>query len=72
LNPAPFQTRTAGPIDFVQNVGGTGWDGFSFNAGAATSICVDLASPTNRPIMVGVNRVEVSGSIDLVTLKPCR
>jgi hypothetical protein len=71
LNPAPFATPTAGPITYVQNVGGNGFDGFEFRLAAGARACFNLTAPAGRPVWIGSDRVAASVPVDPTTLQVC-
>jgi hypothetical protein len=71
LTPAPFATPTAGPIAYVQNVGGTGFDGFDFRVALDGEVCFAPALPTNRPVYLGADRVLATTPISLRTFEVC-
>jgi hypothetical protein len=71
LNPAPFATPTAGPISYVQNVGGNGFDGFEFRLAAGARACFNLTAPAGRPVWIGSDRVAASVPVDPTTLQVC-
>jgi hypothetical protein len=71
LNPAPFATPTAGPINYVQNVGGNGFDGFEFRLAAGARACFNLTAPAGRPVWIGSDRVAASVPVDPTTLQVC-
>jgi hypothetical protein len=71
LTPAPFATPTAGPIEYVQNVGATGFDGFDFRVAADGEVCFAPTSPTNRPVLIGAVRLLATTPISLRTFQAC-
>jgi hypothetical protein len=71
LAPAPFATPTAGPIEYIQNVGGTGFDGIDFRVAADGEVCFAPTSPTNRPVYLGADRVVATTPISLRTFIAC-
>jgi hypothetical protein len=71
LSPAPFATPSSGPIDFVQNVGQNGFDGFDLRIPSNAEVCFALTTPTNRPVRMGADRVLVTMPISLRTFSPC-
>jgi hypothetical protein len=71
LNPAPFATPRAGPITYVQNVGGNGFDGFEFRLAAGARACFNLTAPAGRPVWIGSDRVAASVPVDPTTLQIC-
>jgi Calx-beta domain/ASPIC and UnbV/FG-GAP-like repeat len=73
LMPDPFDAPSAGPIAYIQNVGGTGQDGFDFHLPAGANACFDVTAPPGVQVWIGANRVAVAVPVPVnpTTLEAC-
>jgi len=66
-----LDTSNPSKITYSLGVGTTSEDGFDFKFPAGANVCFNLTAPTNLPVYLGLDRVQMTVPFDLATLGAC-